>query len=207
MSFRRSHDDTPTLITIPSSNVLLEKSLSSNEASLSTSRYTTPSSAFYTTTAQYEQPSLREFSTAVTALEVHRTATNSCTTTTTTGHDPAVPQCRRFRGRIVKARDVHLPDHVLAFKRAREARTAMATWTGGLLGLVALGPLGAAIGASTAYSVAKTVGKAKERHLISQAELSSLLMPPPPAAVLAEPVVVARPVFVAPASSPTAVFV
>jgi hypothetical protein len=85
----------------------------------------------------------------VTAMAIYTTTTNNSTTiTTTTGDDPAVPQHRSFRGRVVKARDVHLPNNVLAFKPAREARKAMATWTGGLLGLVALGSLGAVIGAS-----------------------------------------------------------
>jgi hypothetical protein len=78
---------------------------------------------------------------------------------------------RMFHGEIVKAKNYHLPDSVLAFKKHREARTALSAWTGGLIGLVLLGPVGAIIGASTAYTISKSVGKAKERALIRKAGL------------------------------------
>lgn len=82
---------------------------------------------------------------------------------------PIESPVRRFRGKIVKTKNAHLPDSVLAFKKARQSRTAGATWAGGAIGLFTLGPFGAIIGASTAYGISKSVGKAKERQLEKRA--------------------------------------
>lgn len=82
---------------------------------------------------------------------------------------PIEAPVRRFRGQIVKAKNAHLPDSVLAFKKSRQVRTAASTWTGGIIGLVTLGPFGAIIGASAAYGISKSVGKGRERRLEKQA--------------------------------------
>lgn len=203
VSFRRTYNDadddnrsssaakTRTLITIPSSNVLLERSPASSSTALV--YYSNPSSSYYSeyvaTTSAPERSSL----VSTEALVVYTTADG----------ESSQPRPRKFRGRIVKTKNLHLPDSILAFKQARQARTALATWTGGTIGLFALGPVGALIGASTAYGVAKSVGKAKERRLIRQA---GLLSPLDGAAEQHQPAVaVATPVvFVAP--PPTATF-
>lgn len=75
---------------------------------------------------------------------------------------------RTFRGRPVPSKNAHLPDAVLAFKAQRQTRTAVASWTGGAVGLVVAGPIGAVAGATTAYVTAKAVGKHRERKLIQQ---------------------------------------
>jgi hypothetical protein len=74
---------------------------------------------------------------------------------------------RFFNGRPVKAKNQHLPDHVLEFKQQRKMRTAASAWTGAVVGLVSLGPVGAVVGATAAYGIAKGVGKARERKLIA----------------------------------------
>jgi hypothetical protein len=74
---------------------------------------------------------------------------------------------RFFNGRPVKAKNQHLPDHVLEFKQRRKMRTAASAWTGAVVGLVSLGPVGAVVGATAAYGIAKGVGKARERKLIA----------------------------------------
>lgn len=73
---------------------------------------------------------------------------------------------RFFRGKPVKPKDQHLPEHVLEFKQRRKLRTIASTWTGGMIGFISAGPLGAAVGATAAYGIAKGVGKAKERRLV-----------------------------------------
>lgn len=73
---------------------------------------------------------------------------------------------RFFRGKPVKPKNQHLPEHVLEFKQRRKVRTVASAWTGGIIGFVSAGPLGAALGATTAYGIAKGVGKAKERRLV-----------------------------------------
>lgn len=89
-------------------------------------------------------------------------------------HDPDHSQ-RYFNGKPVKAKNAHLPDSVLAFKAERKRRTVMATCTGGAVGLIALGPVlgpvGAVIGATSAYAAAKTVGKHRERKITEHAIL------------------------------------
>jgi hypothetical protein len=206
VSFRRTYNDTdnrssnsaaktPTLITIPSSNVLLERSpASSSSTALVQSSNPSDSyySEYYTTTTSAPERSSSLVST--TAVVVYNPADD----------ESSSPRPRKFRGRIVKAKNLHLPDSILAFKEARKTRTALATYTGGMIGLVVLGPAGALIGATTAYGVAKSVGKAKERRLIRQAGLSSLPMDGgaeqhPPAFAVATPAT-----FVAP--PPTATF-
>jgi hypothetical protein len=84
------------------------------------------------------------------------------------------PQQRYFKGRPVKAKNAHLPDEVLAFKQQRKIRTVAATCTGGVVGLVALGPLGGVLGATSAYAAAKTVGKHRERKITEHAMLQQL---------------------------------
>jgi hypothetical protein len=74
---------------------------------------------------------------------------------------------RFFNGRPVKAKNQHLPDHVLEFKQRRKMRTAASAWTGAVVGLVSLGPVGAVVGATAAYGIAKGVGKVRERKLIA----------------------------------------
>ena len=70
----------------------------------------------------------------------------------------------------MKPKNAHLPDSVLAFKEQRKGNTVVSTWTGGVVGLVALGPFGAAAGAGIAYGVSKSVGKNRERKLIQQCQ-------------------------------------
>ena len=73
---------------------------------------------------------------------------------------------RTFRGRLVKEKDAHLPDSILAYKRRRQTGTALATWACASTGLVLLGPYGAFVGGYLAYGVSKSLGKARERRLI-----------------------------------------
>ena len=71
----------------------------------------------------------------------------------------------RQYGMLINRKNAHLPEPVLQFKQARKRRTVVAAWTGGAVGLVVAGPLGAALGAGAAYASAKTVGKTRERRL------------------------------------------
>jgi hypothetical protein len=75
---------------------------------------------------------------------------------------------RTFKGRVVKAKNAHLPDEVLAFRERRQRRTKVATWTAGVVGLVTTGPLGAVVCGAGAYAAAKGVGKRRERALLSK---------------------------------------
>ena len=96
-------------------------------------------------------------------------------TAVATLHDPDQSQQRYFKGKPVKPKHAHLPDSVLAFKAERKRRTVMATCTGGAVGFIALGPVfgpvGAVIGATSAYAAAKTVGKHRERKITEHAIL------------------------------------
>lgn len=80
---------------------------------------------------------------------------------------------RTYRGRPVKAKNAHLPDHILAFKERRKTGTVLSTWTAGAVGLFFFGPIGAAGGAGVAYGISKTVGKVRERKLIRRYEQST----------------------------------
>jgi hypothetical protein len=201
VSFRRTSNDTdnrssnsaaktPTLITIPSSNVLLERSPALSSSSTALVPSSNPSSyysEYYTTTTSAPERSSSLVST---------TAVVAYNGTAAADGEESLSQLRprQFRGRIVKAKNLHLPDSILAFKQARQTRTALATYTGGAIGLVVLGPVGGLICAYAAYGVAKSVGKAKERRLIRQAGVLSLPMDGgaeqhPPAVAVATPVV------------------
>jgi hypothetical protein len=160
----------PIMITIPSSNVLLEKLSSTNESS-----------------SVYSSEQMTE-ATAPSSMR-QRVSVRV-----------AVPvMARRFRGRIVKDKNLRLPNSVLAFKQVRQARTAAAAVAGGVIvlttlgplgvavGLVVLGPVGAVLGAVAAYGIAKRVGKAKEQKLIEKVGLLPLPEDEPALAVVARP--------------------
>jgi hypothetical protein len=49
----------------------------------------------------------------------------------------------------------------------------VATVTGGAVGLVTAGPLGAVVGATGAYAAAKTVGKHREHRLLEKCQQDS----------------------------------
>jgi hypothetical protein len=156
------------MLTIPSSNVLLEKLSSTNE----------PSSVYLSEQmTEAAQSSMRRVSVRV-----------------------AVPVvARRFRGRIVKDKNLRLPNSVLAFKQVRQTRTAAAAIVGGVIvlatlgplgaavGLVVLGPVGAMLGAVAAYGIARRVGKAKEQKLIEKLGLLPLPEDEPALAVIVQP--------------------
>ena len=74
----------------------------------------------------------------------------------------------RQYGLVINRKNAHLPEPVLRFKQARKRRTVVATWTGGAVGLIVAGPIGAAVGAGAAYASAKSVGKTRERRLENQ---------------------------------------
>jgi hypothetical protein len=158
------------MITIPSSNVLLEKLSSTNESS-----------------SVYSSEQMTE-ATAPSSMR-QRVSVRV-----------AVPvMARRFRGRIVKDKNLRLPNSVLAFKQVRQARTAAAAVAGGVIvlttlgplgvavGLVVLGPVGAVLGAVAAYGIANRVGKAKEQKLIEKVGLLPLPEDEPALAVVARP--------------------
>lgn len=96
--------------------------------------------------------------------------------------DPAVtpitPTNRTFRGKPVKPKDAQLPDDILAYKARRKAGTVASAWVGGVVGLITLGPLGAAGGAGLGYGLSKSIGKARERKLIKNHHESGTLVPP-----------------------------
>jgi len=125
-SFRRQDQ----LITIPSSNVLLD---------------TTPS----------KNTTFRKTTTRPVAVTAVRDENN---------HNQQSRYIRKH-GMRINRKNAHLPEPVLRFKQKRKQRTVAATWTGGIVGLVTLGPVGAAIGAGGAYAAAKSVGKQRERKM------------------------------------------
>jgi hypothetical protein len=83
-------------------------------------------------------------------------------------------QPRIVNGRVVKAKHAHLPDAVLEFRAKRQQRTVVATVTGGAVGLVTAGPLGAVVCATGAYAAAKTVGKHREHRLLEKCLQSNM---------------------------------
>jgi hypothetical protein len=85
--------------------------------------------------------------------------------------DQHLQQQRFFKGRPVKTKNQHLPDHVLEFKQRRKMRTAASAWTGAVVGFVSLGPVGAVVGGTAAYGIAKGVGKVRERKLMANSGL------------------------------------
>lgn len=89
---------------------------------------------------------------------------------TNSGPSPLAPTQRYVNGRPVKPKNAHLPDEVLRFKDNRKLRTAVSTWTGGTIGLIAFGPLGAVAGATGAYAISKSVGKHREKKLLRRCE-------------------------------------
>lgn len=86
-------------------------------------------------------------------------------------------QPRIYRGVPVKHKDAHLPDDILAYKERRKTGTVVATWVGGTVGLLTLGPLGAVGVAGATYGVTKSLGKVRERQLIRQHESTTLPSP------------------------------
>jgi hypothetical protein len=99
----------------------------------------------------------------------HHTTTQATISPTTTAVGTPQPITVRYiKGRpiLVRAKNAHLPDPVLLFKEKRKRRTVIASWTGGVIGFVAMGPFGAVIGAAGAYAAAKSVGKVRERKLL-----------------------------------------
>jgi hypothetical protein len=133
----------PKTVTIPSHSVFLEQSSGRDEDQVHYYHYDSYNAVSTAAASQSTNP----------AILVH--------------HDHEVP-VRRFRGRIVKAKNAHLPDRVLAFKKARQARTAASAWAGGIIGFATFGPPGAVVGAFAAYGIAKAVGKYREHKLIQR---------------------------------------
>jgi hypothetical protein len=60
------------------------------------------------------------------------------------------------------------------FRAKRQQRTVVATVTGGAVGLVTAGPLGAVVCATGAYAAAKTVGKHREHRLLEKCLQSNI---------------------------------
>jgi len=93
-------------------------------------------------------------------------------------HEQPNNQSKHVRkyGMIVNRKNAHLPEPVLRFKQERKRRTAAASWTGGIVGFVFGGPIGAAAGAGVAYASAKSVGKRRE-HKIEQRYTCNMVPP------------------------------
>ena len=94
----------------------------------------------------------------------------------------------RQYGLLVNRKKAHLPEPLLRFQQTRKRRTKVAAWTGGAVGLVVGGPLGAAVGAGAAYASAKTVGKTRERRIQNRCAVTRH-DPTPERALLVEDVV------------------
>jgi hypothetical protein len=147
-----------TIVVIPSSSVLLESSYAA--ATVSVANDPPSTSNPYPSSSQHAVTSGRSRSSA--------SATFGPTEAFAT---PYNPRQRYFKGRLVKPKNAHLPDAVLEFKERRKRRTAIATLTGGVVGMIFLGPLGGVLGATGAYAAAKTVGKRRERRLARKVQL------------------------------------
>jgi len=139
-SFVRREDQ---LITIPSSNVLLDTSRPTGTTTVKKTK---------TTTRPTDVTLLADTS------GVQRNNNNIV------NHERQSKYVRKY-GMVINRKNAHLPEPVLRFKQARKHRTAAAAWTGGLVGLVVAGPFGAAVGAGAAYASAKSVGKRRERRM------------------------------------------
>jgi hypothetical protein len=124
--------------------------------------------------AHYESYSSPTRQTTMLGRDYSNNSDDNCSSSLTPFVEPLPPQPRYFRGRPVKPKNQHLPDHVLEFKERRKLRTAAAAWTGGFVGFVSTGPIGAAVGATAAYGIAKGVGKARERRLIAKSRVYDL---------------------------------
>jgi hypothetical protein len=150
-----------TIVVIPSSSVLLESSYAAATVSVANDHRAPPSTSTpYPSSSQH----------AVTSGRSRSSATFGPTEAIAT---PYNPRQRYFKGRLVKPKNAHLPDAVLEFKERRKRRTVIATLTGGVVGMIFLGPLGGVLGATGAYAAAKTVGKRRERRLTRKVQLQA----------------------------------
>ena len=140
-SYRYRREEQLQLITIPSSNVLAD--------------YSVPPQ----TTIQKDK--------LTTVRPVQVTAIIEPPNNNNTSNNSNGKYIRRH-GMIINRKHAHLPEPILRFQQQRQQRTKMAAWTGGVVGLVVAGPLGAALGAGTAYATAKTVGTQRERRMTRQ---------------------------------------
>jgi hypothetical protein len=156
-----SHQSEGKLIYVPSSNVIVDD----ERNYYSSPPFSVSSSVDYSNTA------------TVTAAATSNSTSNNYTRpnhfpATSISSNPAVHvpsggQYRNINGRTiyVKQKNAHLPDEVIVFKQKRKRRTAASAWTGGVVGLFTLGPLGAIGGAIGGYALAKGVGKTREHRL------------------------------------------
>ena len=145
-SYRYRREDQLQLITIPSSNVLAD--------------YSVPPK----TTIQKDKL------TTVRPLQVTPIIEppNNCSSSNNITDCNSNGKYIRRHGMIINRKHAHLPEPILRFQQQRQQRTQIAAWTGGAVGLVVAGPLGAALGAGTAYATAKTVGKQREHRMTRQ---------------------------------------
>ena len=142
-SYRRPEQQ---LITIPSSSVLLD----------------TSPAPITTTTEPNVRPSTRPVQ--VTPVDQYYPLEASSPAPIIHNNNNNTKYIRQY-GLVINRKNAHLPEPVLRFKQARKRRTVVATWTGGAVGLIVAGPIGAAVGAGAAYASAKSVGKTRERRL------------------------------------------
>jgi HMG (high mobility group) box len=94
-------------------------------------------------------------------------------------YSPPQQEPRIVNGRVVQAKrnNAHssLPDALMEFRARRQRRTALATCTGGAMGLFTTGgPLAAVICAVGAFAVATTVAKHRECRILEQCLYSML---------------------------------
>ena len=147
--YRREDQLQLQLITIPSSNVLAD--------------YSVPPQ---TTIQKDKLTTVRPVQ--VTAIIEPPNNCNSNNNSSNSSTDNSNGTYMRRHGMIINRKHAHLPEPILRFQQQRQQRTQMAAWTGGVVGLVVAGPLGAALGAGTAYATAKTVGKQREHRMTRQ---------------------------------------